>query len=143
MTEIERRVAAVNATRARFEGRPFEWGRVDCAKVAAWHLRALRNRSIGIAKAGTYRSALSARRALKRWGVETLSDALDKAGLEPIAPAAALPGDIFVSDGSDDHEALCVFVGNSMMLGFAAEDMAAGLQPIRIADYSLLSAWRA
>lgn len=118
MTEIERRVAAVEATRAHFAGRPFQWGKVDCAKVVAWHLRKMGHPSIGIAKAGTYRTALSAKRAMKRWGVGSLSEALDKAGLAQIAPAAALPGDIVRLPGTDTFDALAIVAGNGAVLAF-------------------------
>lgn len=118
MTEIERRVAAVTKTRAHFAGRPFAWGKVDCAKVAAWHLRQMGHRSIGIAKAGSYQTALSAKRALNRWGVSSLADALDKAGLPRIAPAAALIGDIVRLPGTEAFDALGIVAGNSALLAF-------------------------
>ena len=35
MTPLERRHAAIEATMARYRDRPFAWGKVDCAKVAA------------------------------------------------------------------------------------------------------------
>lgn len=139
MTEIERRVAAVEATRARFTGRPFEWGTVDCAKAVAFHLRRLGHR-IGISKAGTYRSAISARRALTRWGVKSLAEALDLTGLPRIAPAAALPGDIVQLPGADALAALGIVVGNGVVLAFHEDSDV--LEAIRLGVIPQL-AWRA
>jgi len=141
MTELERRVAAVTATAKHFAGRPFAFGRTDCAKLVVWHLRQMGHRSMGIAKGGTYQSALGARRALARAGFENLAQALS-ARLPEIAPAAALPGDIVTQPGTDGWEAMGVVMGNGVILGFteAAEE---GTQPIRLAHSSDTRAWRA
>jgi hypothetical protein len=139
MTEIERRVVAVNATRARFAGRAFAWGTVDCAKVVAWHLRKMGHR-IGISKAGSYSTALSAKRALARWGVETLTEALDKAMLDRIPPAAALAGDVVQLPGTDAFDALAVVAGNGAVLGFHEDSDT--LEVVRL-DVVPLAAWRA
>lgn len=133
MTEIERRVAAIAATRARFEGRAFAWGRVDCAKVAAFHLRQMgHRRSLGLARAGSYSSALGARRALRRAGHDSLERALERAGAVPIAAAAALPADMLITPGTDGIDALAIMLGNMAVLGFHEDAMARGVTIIRI-----------
>ncbi|UIJ43731.1 hypothetical protein LZK98_11580 [Sphingomonas cannabina] len=143
MTEIERRVAVTRATQARFAGRPHAYGSVDCVRVAAWHLRKMGRKVTGLAKAGSYKTAKGARRALTRAGFSSLVDAIQANGLVEIAPAAALPGDLMTSAGTDDLEAICIYAGNGAMLGFSEEAMASGLQAIRIADFSAIRAWRA
>ena len=143
MTEMERRVAAVRLTMSHFAGKPFAWGRTDCAKVAAWHLRQMGHRVSGMGKAGTYKTPLGARRALSRLGHETLTDALGAIGLLEIAPAAALPGDIVVTPGTDGFEALTIVAGNGAVLGFHEDALELGLQAIRIGNANSGRAWRA
>lgn len=143
MLSLHRRVTAATATLEHFKGRPFEWGKVDCVKVAAWHLRHLGHRVSGLGKAGTYRTALSARRALARAGFASVEEALQSMGLTSIAPAAALPGDLFVSAGSEGMDAVGVVAGNGAVLGFHEDDLASGLQAIRIDDITAVRAWRA
>ncbi|MES3154338.1 DUF6950 family protein [Sphingomonas faeni] len=141
MSELARRTAAVEATRAHFAGKPFAWGKVDCAKIGAFHLRQMgRHDALGLSRAGTYRSALSARRALARAGHESLSAALDSIGLVRIPPAAALPGDIVLTPGTDDWEALGIIAGNDAVLSFHED--ADGLDYARVFDWSAAEAWR-
>lgn len=141
MTDLEKRVAAVTATMARFEGRAFEWGRVDCAKMAAFHLRTLRGHKLGLSKAGTYKSALGAKRALARLGHDSLEGALDAAGLARIPAAAALTGDILLAPGTDGWSAIMILIGNGAALGFGEDDGRA--QVLRIHGIHLTQAWRA
>lgn len=143
MTEMERRVAAVTATWQHFAGRPFAFGRVDCVKLAAWHLRQMGHRVSGIGRAGTYRSALSARRALSRAGFASLADAVTAIGLGEISPASSLPGDIMLTPGGEGLEALTIVAGNGMVIGFHDDALAAGVQRIRIATPDVVRVFRA
>ncbi len=63
-----RRVAAVEATLARFEGRTLAYGRDDCARMTAFCLRKLGVKA-PLLKGGSYASAVGAARVLKRLGV--------------------------------------------------------------------------
>lgn len=114
---LERRRIATQATVDRFAAKPFVWGRCDCAKMAAFHLRQLGVR-VGIAKAGQWQSALGARRALGRLGVASLSELADRHLVE-IAPAAALTGDIAIVGGDEGHEAVWIAIGNGAALGWS------------------------
>lgn len=114
---LERRRIATQATIDRFAAQPFVWGRFDCAKMAAFHLRHLGVR-VGIAKSGQWQSALGARRALGRMGVASLSELADR-HLDEIAPAATLIGDIVIASGDEGHEALWIAVGNGAALGWS------------------------
>lgn len=100
MNDLVRRQKALEATRAKFRGKPFDLGRFDCIKVARFHLDAMGHS--GLPPTGTYSTPLGARRALgkaiervtgKRARKPTLAQLAD-ALLERIAPAAMLPGDI-------------------------------------------------
>ena len=93
---------------------------------------------VRIAKAGSYSTALGARRALGRLGVKSLPELIDAHGLLRIAPAAALPGDLLELQSDEATGAVCVVLGNGRVLGWhAAVPEAEVLQP-----YAVLSAWR-
>lgn len=123
-----RRRDAAQATLDRFCGQPFAWGRTDCVRLAAFHVRQLGYRP-KLAKAGAYATEPAALRALSRTGFANLFEAVD--GYFPrIAPAAALTGDLVGLDaGSDVWPALCVALGNGRVLGFH-EGVARVLKPL-------------
>jgi len=139
MPPMVRRAAAARATMERFQGRPFAWGSVDCAKMAAFHLRQMgHHQSLGLAKAGTYRSALGARRALARAGYGSVTAAIDALGFGRIPPAAALVGDLVELPGADEISAIAVALGGGRILGFHEDvDGAEVLVPVAICK-----AWR-
>ncbi len=88
--------------------------------------------------AGSYASARSALKALRERGYETLGDALDAMGLERIAPAAALVGDIVQGASGDVLGALGVLLGNGRLLGF--HEHAAGAAVLQ--QVAMAAAWR-
>lgn len=129
---------AAQATYDRFGGIEHQWGRFDCAKMTAFHLRHLGHR-VGISKAGTYSTALGAQRALKRLGWPSLSHALDEVLMLPrIAPAAAIVGDIIQLPGVEGMDAMAICMGNGRALAYH-EDVAGAVivQPIE-----MIAAWR-
>lgn len=122
----------------RFLELPFEWGKVDCVRLAAFVLRA-RGHKAGLAKLGRYGSALGAARAMRRAGFASLAEGVDAIGLQRIAPAAAYLADlVLIPAPAPFHGALTVAVGNGRLLGFH-EDQAAG---IIIQPLEYLAAWR-
>jgi hypothetical protein len=114
-----RRRDAAQATVKRFEGRKFKWSTNDCVRLAAFTLRRLGYKP-PMPKAGSYRSALGARQALKAAGFDSLEAALDSLGLPRIAPAAAVAGDILglPADDGGDWVGLSVALGNGRALAF-------------------------
>jgi hypothetical protein len=139
MNGMVRRATAVAATIRRFDGRPFAFGSVDCVKMAAFHLRAMGHReALGLAKAGTYRSALSARGALKRAGYDSVPGALDALGFARIAPAEALPGDLIQLAGEHELAALGLVVGNGRVFAFHQD----AVGPVLVDAVSVEAAWR-
>lgn len=139
MIEMIRRQQAAQATVDRFKGAPWQLGKNDCVRVAAFVLRKMGHRP-QLGKAGSYKTGAGALRALRRAGHASLADALDALGLERIPPAAALPADIVMIPGEAPLDgALTVAVGNGRVLGFHEDEGAATiLQPT---EY--LAAWRA
>lgn len=117
MTPMEKRHAAIEATMAKYRDRPFAWGSVDCAKIAAFHLAQL-GHVIRIAKAGGYKTPLGAKRALRRLGYATLAEMADGIGLTAIAPARMLLGDIAETAGDNAIGTVGLYAGNGNLFGF-------------------------
>jgi len=138
MTEMLRRQRAAQATVDRFRGVPFAYGKNDCARLAAFALRQMGHKP-GLAKAGSYSTALGATRALKRLGHDDLASVLDGLGLLRIPPIAALPGDLIMLPGEGPFGgALAMAVGNGRVLSYHEDlDGADIVQPV---EY--VAAWR-
>jgi hypothetical protein len=117
MTPLELRHAAIEATMARYRDKPFAWGKVDCAKVAAFHLKQLGHKVL-TSKGGQYGSALGAARALKRMGYSTLAEMADGIGLSPIVPARMLLGDIAELEGDNSIGTIGLYAGNGNVFCF-------------------------
>lgn len=131
MIAMVQRQRAAQAVVDRFLGRPLAYGSDDCARMAALALRQMGHRP-QLGKAGAYRTELGAVRALKRFGHASLADAIDSLGLQRIAPAATLIGDLVMlpAEGAFGG-ALAVVVGNGRVLGWhEAVATAEILQPI-------------
>lgn len=135
--EMIRRVEVSQATLNRFKDKPFRFGLNDCVRMTAHHLRRLGYR-VSLPNAGEYRSRRAAVRLLKARGYDTLAQALDGLGLESIAPAAAIVGDIVELPAADELGALTIAMGNGRVLGFhEAVAGATVMQPV-----SPIRAWR-
>ncbi len=117
MKEMVRRQKAVVATKGRFEGKAFAWGSVDCAKMAAFHLKQMGHK-VRLSKAGQYTTALGAQAACRRMGGETLPEVMDALGFPRIAPAFAKMGDIVSFQSDHPIGALGIIVGNGNMMAF-------------------------
>ena len=129
MPPLIQRQIATQATKDRYFGKPFAWGEADCARMAAFHLKAM-GWPVKLAGVGAYKTALGAKRALARLGHASLTEAMD-ARFARISPAATLIGDILSLAGDDAFGALVIAVGNGRVLGWH-EDAAGAviLQPL-------------
>lgn len=132
-----RRTAATQATLDEFVGKPFRWGRSDCARLVAAHLRRL-GYTVRVPSAGSYACARSALKALRARGFESMAEALDAIGLERIAPIEAVAGDIVQGESGDVFGALGVKLGNGRLLGY--HEHAVGAAVLQEVDLKL--AWR-
>lgn len=135
---MARRAAGTQATIDRFLGKPFRLSWNDCCRMTAMHLRRLGHK-VQLPKAGSYKTPLAARRALAAAGVANLAEALDRLGLERIAPASVIVGDIIELPSEDGFSALAVVVGGGKALGFHQE--AAGATIMKPSQF--VAAWRA
>ncbi len=123
---------------AKFRDQPFQWGQVDCARVAAFHLKQL-GYKIAISKAGRYRTALGAAKALRRLGYSSLSEMADGLGLVPITPARMLIGDIAEVEGDSPVGTIAIYAGNGNVFVFHQDH--AGLVTASPNAASILRAW--
>ncbi len=118
-TAYDIRAQAADACRARFEGRPLIWGKVDCWQITAHNLRKL-GISTALVKGLTYSTEAGAAKTLRRLGFHGLGELMDALG-EPfrIAPALATQGDVigFECAGGLWDMALSVSAGNGNVLG--------------------------
>lgn len=138
MIEMIRRQQAAQAAVDRFKGEPWELGKNDCVRMAAFVLRKMGHRP-QLGKAGSYKTGAGSLLALKRAGYSTLASALDDLGLERVAPAAARVADIVMIPGEAPLDgALTIAVGNGRVLGYHQDLEGADiLQPV---EY--IAAWR-
>jgi len=136
MLPLERRHFALEATMARYRDRPFAWGSVDCAKVAAFHLKKLGHKIL-ISKAGAYQSPLGAARALKRLGYSTLAEMADGIGLPQIPYSRMLLGDLAEVEGEGAIGAIALYAGGGNIFGFHEDHP--GL--VTVAPTTIIRAW--
>lgn len=125
-----------------WKDKKFRLGEADCARLVADHLR--RNGyKVKVPAKGSYRTALSALKALRTLGFDTLAEAVTAVGIEEIAPAATISGDIIELAGEDDDGkpsplgAMTISLGNGRVLGFYDGVGCQVLQPL---EYK--TAWR-
>jgi hypothetical protein len=139
MTDIMvRRVAAAQATLDEFLGQPFQWGHSDCARMVAAHLRRM-GYKVRVPSKGSYATAKSALKALRARGFESMADAVDAVGLERIAPAEAVAGDIVCGASGDAFGAMGVKLSNGRLLGYHEHAPGAAV----LQEVGLEIAWRA
>jgi hypothetical protein len=139
-------IERVNAAQTAFDKYMFEpmaYGSADCAHLAATVLVALGHEDPlkGFRK---YTTELGAKRSLLTAGYETVEEVLEKkVGLERIAPASVLPGDIVSLPGELDGKewsALGVVMDADRVMAFA--DMGHGPRGELGSLNAATAAWR-
>uniref|UniRef100_UPI0035C9CBD9 DUF6950 family protein n=1 Tax=uncultured Sphingomonas sp. TaxID=158754 RepID=UPI0035C9CBD9 len=136
--ELIRRRDAAQKTLDTWSSRPQKLGTADCVRMVAAHLRSL-GYKVKLPPAGSYRSVNSAMKALRAAGHDSIGAALDAIGLERIAPAATIVGDVMLMPAEHELGALVVVMGNGRVAGWH-DDYDEGvvvMQPLL-----MLAAWR-
>jgi hypothetical protein len=135
-----RRVMIAQAALDKFQGKPFRWGRTDCAKLAEFVLKKA-GYEPGLASVGTYSTEKAALAALKARKMRSMTEAVDSVeGLKRIAPLGVLPGDLIAFPADvGGWDALVVALGNGRVLGFT-ERAERGACSIIAARFDLASA---
>jgi hypothetical protein len=121
-SKIEAEMTPAKAAQAcidRFAGKTYEPGKRDCAIMAA-HLLHQYGVKVPHLKGVSYKTEAGAVRAMLRAGFANMVEAVDSLGLERIAPARAITGDLIglPSDGGPWGCALSVAVGGGRVLTF-------------------------
>lgn len=132
-----RRVAAAQTTLDEFVGKPFRWGHNDCARLVAAHLRRM-GYKVRVPSKGSYASPRSALKMLRARGFESMAAAIDAVGLQRVAPAEAVAGDIVQGESGDAFGALGVKLSNGRLLGYHEHAVGAAV----LQEVSLQIAWR-
>ena len=139
MTPREKRSKAAQACIDRFGGRPFDMTkRRDCARLAG-HLLHHLDVAVPPLKGARYSTPAGALRAMRRLGFASLVEAVDSLGLERIAPARAVTGDLVALEAGEGDPFGCVLtvsVGNGRVFGFI-DGKGQALQP-----HKFITAWR-
>lgn len=137
MHPMLKRAAAAQACMDRFEGKPYHPATRHCGKLAA-HALTKMGRSAKLLNASRHTTEAGAIKYLKRTGFACLADLMDAMGLERIAPAAALPGDIIGLPSGDAFGcSLSVALGDGLVLGLVEGAAFQVLIP-----HQFVAAWR-
>lgn len=139
--DMLRRLEAVDRTKARYGGKVFVLGSNDCGKLLAFHLKAMGHK---VPSSGNYTTEAGAIRACRRAGGDTLAEVLDKVGLERIAPAAMLLGDVALlksefEDGTASRLGAAVVHLGGKMMGWHPEKAELAVMDVLAVE----AAWRA
>ncbi|MFZ4605148.1 MAG: DUF6950 family protein [Caulobacter sp.] len=111
------RAAVAQAAVDEFAGKALVMGRCDCARLVTFVLERF-GVDTGLGRFGDYRSETGAYRALRRTGFGSMEEAIESLGLERIAPARRLPGDLLSLPGSGAVAAMHVALSNGVTLGW-------------------------
>lgn len=119
MHPMLKRAAATQACMDRFAFKPIEPGVRDCRNLGA-HALHKQGRSAKLLNGWQGKTWASALRYVRRHGFSNLMEMVDAMGLERIAPAAALPGDLIAMPTDEESGfgcSLAVALDNGRILG--------------------------
>lgn len=108
---LQERADALQATKDKFDGHAFAWGRWDCARMLDDYFRRL-GAPWPLKRIGPYSTAQGAVRFLAGLGFESMGDVMASRFLE-IAPAFAWIGDIIEFEAEHSVGAVGIAMGNN------------------------------
>lgn len=118
MNELQRRVAATQATEKRFRDKPFDWSKAaTCIHLVRFHAAQMGYKLPVVPR---FRSALTAKRALKATGYASLPELLD-AHFTRVPAAYLSVGDIIAVPGDGGLHALWIKGGIDKFLGWTEQ----------------------
>lgn len=137
--DLLRRQKAVQETMEKYRSRPFDWrSKATCLHMARFHLRRMGRKPPPMPQVG---SLLAAKKALKERDWLNVADMLDGIGLERIAPAMMLLGDLVAIESEDGIGSIFVAAGPNKIIGWCVEQE--GLAVVDLAaPENLKGAWR-
>lgn len=137
MNEIQQRALAVRNTLKRFDGRAFDWRRAaTCIHLARFHARQMGHKVPTVPR---FKSALTARRALKETGHDSLPALFDSM-FQRIPPAMMRTGDLMCLPGDADFDAVVIRASVNKFIGWHED--ADGLTIIDADMNAATGAWR-
>ena len=138
---MAKRMRALESLRAKFEGKPYQPGINDCAKLVRPLL--VKMGHIKVPKPRPYKNAIGAKRELTRLGFKSLEEMMDSL-LPRITPASMLPGDIGLvqadPDGELGDETMVVALGSDKFWGWHPDQVELAVLVIQPDD--IKAAWR-
>lgn len=137
MIEAINRKNATQETLDQWIDVEFSWGDADCAKMVVSHLRRF-GHNPGIAKARSWKSALTAKAAMKRFGYANLIECMDGMLHDRINGAEALVGDVAAIEADNPLGCLCICTGPNQWLSL--HESTSGFTIIQITEFK--AAWR-
>lgn len=125
----------------RFRDKPFDWAGANCIRLARAQAAAMGHQ---VPPVPLFRTALGARRALKKRGVDSVSALLDTHFERWPAPAFARLGDLVSGPADPEHgfEAIGIADGQGNVWGWSEQTGHSGLVAILMAQGHLAKAWR-
>lgn len=137
MRDIERRAAATQATERRFRDRPFDWSKAaTCIHLVRFHAAQLGHSLPVVPK---FRTPLSAMKALKATGYNTLPELMD-AYFERVPAAYLRVGDMLALPGDGGFDALVIKGSQHKFLGWHED--AQGCTIMEVDVTAATGAWR-
>lgn len=116
------RLEATDRTIARFEGKDWRPGSVDCFQLAIAHLRHFGWKA---PKFAAYRTIAAGEAQMAALGLKTMADVIDHLGVpRHPAPAFAMLGDLVFMPGigsTGPLGSICIALGNGGFKGFAED----------------------
>jgi len=122
------RASVTEATRKKFSNRPFQYGSVDCIRMARFQAQGLGHT---LPRPPRYTTAIGAVRAVKKLGHDDI-DAMLSTFFPRIAPAAARIGDLVTGEGDGGIDAVFVNAGRKLMGFHIDSDELVMISPERI-----------
>ena len=135
---LAERAFATETVLQRYRDKAFDWETAHCIRLAHAQAKAMGHK---VPKLPKFKSAIAAKKALKREGVDTVTELLDKHFLRHTAPAFMLVGDLCVLEGEDGFDAVCIADGQGSLFGWH-DDKPDGLAVIKFAQADIKAAWR-
>ena len=137
MNELERRAIATKQTLAEFNGRPFDWSKsATCAHLLRYHGRAMGRNMPTVPR---FRTALSAKTALKSIGFDNMTQLLDS--LFPrIPPLSMLVGDVMTAPSDDAFNGVLIRADQKNFIGWS--EFADGCTLVEADLSQAIGAWR-
>lgn len=136
MKNLIQRRDATQRTLDRFRGKDFDWSSMTCVHLAHAHLIEMGHIVPDIPEID---GALSAARALKERGWDSVSDMLDDL-LQPVAPASMWVGDLALIKGAGGLDAIFICAGPLKVFGWRED--APDLVVLDVSFGDLEGAWR-